>query len=106
MHTHVMRLHIHVLLLRLVKAFIVDVYILYGEDTCPSHRQCQTLAGDAGPVTGGGGLRVSEMGKLQDEGKFHVFSCKVHCDCGSTHCYHYYTHMHTYTHAHTYIYLH
>ena len=60
--------------LRLVKEFIVDVLEvrkqkLYGEDTCPSHHQCQTLAGDAGPVTGGGGLRVSKMGKLQDKGK-------------------------------------
>ena len=50
----------------------------YGEDACPSYHQCQTLAGDAGPVTGGGGLRVSKMGKLQDKGKlgklgkFHV----------------------------------
>ena len=34
---------------------------LYGEDTCPSHHQCQTLAGDAEPVTGDGGLRVSKM---------------------------------------------
>ena len=59
---------------RLVKEFIVDVWEvrkqkLYGEDTCPSHRQCQTLAGDAGPVTGGGELRVSKMGKFQDKGK-------------------------------------
>ena len=48
---------------------------LYGEDTCPSHRH--TLTGDAGPVTGGGGLRVSKMGKLQDKGKlgrFHVYT--------------------------------
>ena len=32
--------------------------------TCiyPSHHQCLTLAGDLGPVTGGG---VSKMGKLQ-----------------------------------------
>ena len=49
--------------------FIVDVWKVrkqkfYGEDACPSHRQCQTLAGDAGPVTGGGGLRVGKMGKL------------------------------------------
>ena len=45
-------------MLRLVKEFIVDVWEvrkqkLYGDDTFPSHRQCQTLAGDAGPVTGG-----------------------------------------------------
>ena len=40
---------------------------LYDEDTCPS---CQTLAGDAGPVTGGGDLRVSKMGKLM--GKLQV----------------------------------
>ena len=44
-----------------MKEFIVDVLEvrkqkLYGEDTCPSHRQCQTVTGDAGPVTGGGGL--------------------------------------------------
>ena len=26
-----------------------------------SHHQCQTSAGEAGPVTGGGGLRVSFM---------------------------------------------
>ena len=85
--------------LRLVKEFIVDVWEvrkqkLYG-DTCPSHHQCQTLAGDAGPVTGGGGLRVSKMGKLQDKGKlgklckFHVQVCSgnVHAsDCGSAHC--------------------
>ena len=42
--------------LRLVKEFIVDVWEvrkqkLYGEDTCPSHYQCQTLTGDAGSVT-------------------------------------------------------
>ena len=40
-----------------------------------SHHHCQTLAGDARPVTGGGGLRVSKMGKLQDKrklGKFHA----------------------------------
>ena len=45
--------------LRLVKEFIVDVWEvrkqkLYSEDACPSHHQCQTLTGDAGPVTGGG----------------------------------------------------
>ena len=72
--------------LRLVKEFIVDVWEvrkqkLYGEDTYPIHHQCQTLTGDAGPVTGGGGLRVSRMGKLQDKGKlgklgkFHVQVC-------------------------------
>ena len=79
-----------------MKEFIVDVWEvrkqkLYGEDTCPSHHQCQTLAGDAGPVTGGGGLRVSKLGKLQDKGKlgklgkFHVQVCSgnVHAsDCG------------------------
>ena len=27
------------------------------------------MAGDTGPVTGGGGLRVSKLGKLQDKGK-------------------------------------
>ena len=53
-------------MLRLVKDFIVDVrevrkQKLYGEDACPSHRQCQTLAGDVGSVTGGGGLRVKCM---------------------------------------------
>ena len=43
-----------------------------------SHCQCQTLAGDAGPVTGGGEPRVSNMAMLQDKGKlgklgkFHV----------------------------------
>ena len=68
---------------RLVKEFLVDVWEvrkqkLYGEDAC---HQCQTLAGDAGPVTGGGGLRVSKLGKLQDRGKlgklgkFHVQVC-------------------------------
>ena len=46
------------------------------------------MAGDAGPVTGGGGLRVSKIGKLQDKGKlgklgkFHVHAN----DCGSAHC--------------------
>ena len=53
------------------------------------HRQCQILAGDAGPVTGGGGLRVSRMGKLQDKDKFHVQVCSgnVHAsDCGFAHC--------------------
>ena len=44
---------------------LVEIYYAI----CPSHQQCQTLAGDAGPVTGGGGLRVSKMGKLQDMGK-------------------------------------
>ena len=84
-------------MLGLVKEFIVDVWEvrkqkLYGEDTSPSHRQCQTLAG---PVTGDGGLRVSKMGKLQDKGKlgklgkFHIQVCSgnVHAiDCGSAHC--------------------
>ena len=28
----------------------------------PSQHQCQTLAGDAGPVTRGGGFRISKMG--------------------------------------------
>ena len=80
-----------------MKEFIVDEWEvrkqkLYGEDAFPSHHQCQTLAGDAGPVTGGGGLRVSKMGKLQDKGKlgkFHVqvYSGNVHSsDCGSAHC--------------------
>ena len=77
--------------LRLVKEFIVDVWEvrkqkLYGEDACPSHHQCQTLARDAGPVMGGRGLRVNKMGKLQDKGKlgkFHVYSGNVHAsDCG------------------------
>ena len=49
----------------------------------------------AGPVTGGGGLRVSKMGKLQDKGKlgklgkFHVQVCSgnMHAsDCGFAHC--------------------
>ena len=87
-------------MLRLVKEFIVDVWEvrkqkLYGEDACPSHHQCQTLAGDAGPVTGGGGLRVSRMGNLQDKGKLgklgkfpvQVCSGNLHAsDCGSAHC--------------------
>ena len=85
-----------------MKEFIVDVWEvrkqkLYGEDACPSHHQCQTLAGDARPVTAwgwAGGLRVSKMGKLQDKGKlgklgkFHVLVCSgnVHAsDCGSAH---------------------
>ena len=59
---------------RLVKEFIADVWEvrkqkLYGDDTCPSHDQCRTLAGDVVPVNGGGGLRVSKIGKLQDKGK-------------------------------------
>ena len=69
-----------------MKEFIVDEWEvrkqkLYGEDSCPCHHQHQTLAGDAGPVTGGGGLRVSKMGKLQDKGKLdrfgksHVWVC-------------------------------
>ena len=46
-----------------------------------------TLAGDAGPVTGGGGLRVNKMGKLGKLGKYHICSGNVHAsDCGSTHC--------------------
>ena len=48
---------------------LVEIYYAI----CPSHHQCQTLAGDAGPVTGGGGLRVSKMGKLQDMGKLVSF---------------------------------
>ena len=53
--------------LTLVKEFMVDVWKqkLYGEDTCPTYHKCQTLAGDAGPVTGGGGLRVSKMGRIR-----------------------------------------
>ena len=31
------------------------------------------MAGDAGPVTGGGRLRVSKMGKLRDKGKLGKF---------------------------------
>ena len=66
--------------LRLVKEFIVDVWEvrkqkLYGEDACPSHHQCQTLAGDAGPVTEGGGLRVSKLQGKGKLGKFHVQVC-------------------------------
>ena len=70
----------------------VETLNKYGEDTCPSHYQCQTLAGDAGPVTGGGGLRVSKMGKLQDKGKwgkcfmYTVVLCMLYSDCGSAHC--------------------
>ena len=79
--------------LRLVKEFIVDVWEvkkqkLYGKYACPSHHQCQTLAGDVGPITGGGGLRVSRMCKLQDKGEFHihVYGGNVHAsDCGSAH---------------------
>ena len=33
-------------------------------------------------ITGGGGLRVSKMGKLQDKGKVHVHAS----DCGFAHC--------------------
>ena len=56
-------------MLALVKKYIIDVWEvrkqkLFGEVTCSSHHQCQTLAGDAGPVTGGAGLRVSKVGKL------------------------------------------
>ena len=80
-----------------MKEFIVDVWEvrkqkLHDEDACPSHRQCQTLTGDAGPVTGVGGLRVSRIGKLQDKGRLdkfhvHVYSDNVHAsDCGSAHC--------------------
>ena len=77
--------------LRLVKEFIVDVcevrkQKLYGEDACPSLHQCQTLAGGAGPVTGGGGLRVSKMGKLQDKGKLGKLGNVDASDCGSAHC--------------------
>ena len=57
-------------------------------EPCASARRCllrpliiiqhkENTAGDAGPVTGGGGLRVSKLGKLQDKGKlgkFHVYS--------------------------------
>ena len=66
--------------------------------------QCQTLAGDAGPVTGGAWgwgaqVLISKMGKLQDKGKlgklgkFHVqvyvYSGNVHAsDCGSVHWVH------------------
>ena len=33
------------------------------------------------------GVRVSKMGKLQDKGKFHVYSGNVHAsDCGSAYC--------------------
>ena len=66
---------------------------LYGEDTCPSHHQCQTLVRDARPVTGGGGLRVSKMGNLQIWVSWvsflyiPVYSGKVHAsDCVSAHC--------------------
>ena len=79
--------------LRLVKEFIVDVWEvrkqkLYGEDACPSHHHSQTLAGDKGPVTVGGGLRVSKMGKLQDKGMYRyvVVMCMLYSDCGSAHC--------------------
>ena len=49
---------------------------LYGEDTCPSHHQCQTLAEDAGPVTGGGWLRVIRWAYTVMQGS----------DYGSAHC--------------------
>ena len=67
-----------------MKEFIVDVREVrkqkpYGKDTCPSDRQCQTLARDAGPVTGGGGLRVSKMGQLQHKGKLGKFHVQVVC---------------------------
>ena len=60
------------------------------QSTGTSHHQCQTFDGDAGAVMGGGGLRVSKMGKLQGKGKFSKFlahSGDVHVnDCCSTHC--------------------
>ena len=67
---------------------------LFGEDTCPSHHQCQTLAGDEGPVRlgvgGSGFILVRWVAKLQVKGKlgkFHVYSGNVHAsDCGSAHC--------------------
>ena len=72
----------HMLILVKVDVWEVRKQKPYGKDTYPSHHQCQTLAGDAGPVTGGGGLReLSKMGKLQDKGKlgkFHVYSGTVH----------------------------
>ena len=52
-----------------------------------SHHQSQTLAGDAGPLTGGGGLGASKIGKMQDKGKLgkcHVYSGNADAsDCGS-----------------------
>ena len=35
------------------------------------------MAGDAGPVTGGGGIIISKVGKLQDGGKLGKL-CKVY----------------------------
>ena len=47
----------------------------------PGHHHCQTLARDAGPVTGVGESRAGKMVKLQGRGrlrKFPVFSGNVH----------------------------
>ena len=55
-------------LLFLVKEYIVDVWevrkqILYGDDTCPSHLQSQSLVGDLGGVTGVNGHRSGKLDK-------------------------------------------
>ena len=39
---------------------------LNGEDACPSHHQCQTLAGHAGPVTG-----------VEGSGLLRLVSCRI-----------------------------
>ena len=83
---------------QLVKEFIVAIWEarkqnLYGEDSCPSQRPCQTLAGDSRPVIGVGGLRDGKLGKFGSarvlgKGKLGKFTSECACtgsDCVCSH---------------------
>ena len=56
--------------------------ILYGDDTCPSHLQSQSLVGGVTGVDG-----QDKRGKSDDENNIHfgANSCVCSCVCGSTH---------------------
>ena len=63
---------------------------LYGDDSYPGQLQCQSLAGDRGPVAGVGG-RVGKSGKFgisHGKSEGHVVYASVNCVCnvcGSAH---------------------
>ena len=78
-------------LLHLVKEFIVPVWEvrkqkLYGDDSYPGQLQCQSSAGDRGPVAGVG--KSGKSGISHGKGEGHVVHASVNCVCnvcGSAH---------------------